>query len=200
MAEQPHQEAGQRVAATIKRLRTARGLTLRALAERSGLTPGFLSMAERGGTSLSLTSLFTLAEALETDPAALLGTTPAHRAAPTPYTVTRATDPAPEITSGARAYRVLTGSLPDQGLEGLVLTVRPTPEPSPVTQHDGEEFCYVLTGELVLHLPEGPHSLHPGDALHLKSQVPHALHNPGPTDATALWVVDHPMLAPGHHG
>jgi DNA-binding transcriptional regulator YiaG len=45
------------VGSTIRALRTERGLSLRELSRRTGLSTGFLSMVERGQSSLALTSL-----------------------------------------------------------------------------------------------------------------------------------------------
>ncbi|MFI5662143.1 helix-turn-helix domain-containing protein [Streptomyces sp. NPDC051684] len=181
------------VGAEIKRLRTERGLTLRVLAERCGLSAGFLSLAERGINALSLTSLFALANALDVDAVELLGA--AGRRSRHEYAITRHDDPhAARMALGEREHRVLTAELPDQCIETLATTVHPTAEPSPFTQHDGEEFCYVLRGELVFLLPDETAVLGPGDAVHFKSRVPHAIHNRGTEVAEVLWTVDRPLL------
>ncbi|MER7012268.1 XRE family transcriptional regulator [Saccharopolyspora sp. NPDC000359] len=181
------------VGAEIKRIRTERGLTLRELADRCGLSPGFLSLAERGINSISLTSLFALAGALDVDAVELLGA--AGRRDRREYSVSRHDDPdATRVVMGEREHRVLTADLPDQRIEALVTAVHPTTEPSPVTQHDGEEFCYVLRGELTFLLPEETAVLAAGDSIHFKSRVPHAIHNRGTDIAEVLWAVDRPLL------
>ncbi|POX42388.1 hypothetical protein C3486_05095 [Streptomyces sp. Ru73] len=186
-------DPAQQVGAEIKRMRTERGLTLRDLAERCGLSAGFLSLAERGINAISLTSLFALANALEVDAVELLGA--AGRRSRHEYAVTRHDDPhATTVAMGERTHRVLTADLPDQGIEVLATTVRPTAEPSPVTQHDGEEFCYVLRGELTFLLPDETAVLTAGDSIHFKSRIPHAIHNRGTDTAEVLWTVDRPLL------
>ncbi|MFI0470633.1 helix-turn-helix domain-containing protein [Saccharopolyspora sp. 5N102] len=181
------------VGAAIKRIRTERGLTLRDLAERCGLSPGFLSLAERGINSISLTSLFALAGALEVDAVELLGA--AGRRGRREYSIARHDDPdATRVVMGEREHRVLTADLPDQRLEAMVTAVHPTAEPSPVTQHDGEEFCHVLRGELVFLLPDETAVLGAGDSIHFKSRIPHAIHNRGTAIAEVLWTVDRPLL------
>ncbi|KAA5835019.1 XRE family transcriptional regulator [Saccharopolyspora hirsuta] len=181
------------VGAEIKRIRAERGLTLRELAERCGLSPGFLSLAERGVNSISLTSLFALANALDVDAAELLGT--AGRRSRREYSIARHDDPdATRVVMGEREHRVLTADLPDQRIEALVTAVHPTAGPSPVTQHDGEEFCYVLRGELTFLLADETAVLAAGDSIHFKSRVPHAIHNRGTDVAEVLWTVDRPML------
>lgn len=49
----------------LRAVRTARGLTLRTVAERSGIDPGHLSKVERGERCLSVDSLHRLAVVLE---------------------------------------------------------------------------------------------------------------------------------------
>ncbi|MFJ4987928.1 helix-turn-helix domain-containing protein [Streptomyces sp. NPDC088732] len=49
----------------IRAVRTARGLSLRSVAQRSGIDPGHLSKVERGEKQLSLDSLYRLAVVLE---------------------------------------------------------------------------------------------------------------------------------------
>jgi transcriptional regulator with XRE-family HTH domain len=55
------------VGSTIRALRNERGLSLRDLSRMSGLSTGFLSMVERGHSSLALTSLNNVAKALNVD-------------------------------------------------------------------------------------------------------------------------------------
>ncbi|MGP4016985.1 helix-turn-helix domain-containing protein [Saccharopolyspora sp. 5N708] len=192
-AEQAADGPSRHVAAAIKRTRTERGLTLRELAQRCGLSPGFLSLVERGINSISLTSLFALADALDVDAVDLLGT--AGRRARRDYAVARHDDPhAARVVMGEREHRVLTAELPDQRIEALATRVHPTAEPSPVSQHDGEEFCYVLRGELVFLLPEETVVLGAGDSIHFKSRTPHAIHNRGADVVEVLWTVDRPLL------
>lgn len=49
----------------LRAVRVARGLSLRAVAQRSGIDPGHLSKVERGEKQLSLDSLYRLANVLD---------------------------------------------------------------------------------------------------------------------------------------
>ncbi|NEC90446.1 helix-turn-helix domain-containing protein [Streptomyces sp. SID12501] len=49
----------------IRAVRAARGLTLRTVAQRSGIDPGHLSKVERGEKQLSIESLYRLAVVLD---------------------------------------------------------------------------------------------------------------------------------------
>jgi transcriptional regulator with XRE-family HTH domain len=56
-----------RFGAIVRRLRTQRGWTLRKLATRSGLSPIYVSIVERGGNVPSLTTVLELIEVLGGD-------------------------------------------------------------------------------------------------------------------------------------
>jgi transcriptional regulator with XRE-family HTH domain len=60
------------LAARVRRLRTARGLNRAALAQKCGLHASFVAAVERGTQSISLDSLYRLAEALDVLPETLI--------------------------------------------------------------------------------------------------------------------------------
>ena len=55
--------------------------------------------------------------------------------------------------------------------------------------HDGEEFAYVLSGELVFTVEGVEHTLVAGDCIHWKSTVPHLVRNDGDMPAEVVWVL-----------
>ncbi|WP_020497705.1 helix-turn-helix domain-containing protein [Sciscionella marina] len=177
------------VGAELRQRRTAAGYTLRELATAAELSPGFLSLVERGSCSLSLTSLFAVCRALEIDPAELLHSGQQPRPAAKPYAVgTKGCPDRPDVVVGERSFRVLSESFVDRGMEPLLMRVAPTSTPAPPTQHEGEEFGYLLSGRLLFTVDGAEFELNPGDHIHLSSGVPHSLVNPG-GPAEALWVV-----------
>jgi transcriptional regulator with XRE-family HTH domain len=60
------------VASNIRRMRTARGLSQEALADRCGLNRNYVGMLEREENSPTVDVLEKLAKALDVDPAAML--------------------------------------------------------------------------------------------------------------------------------
>ena len=54
--------------------------------------------------------------------------------------------------------------------------------------HDGEEFLYVLRGELHIELEEERYRLQPGDSFYFESTTPHSWKNPGRSETWLLWV------------
>jgi transcriptional regulator with XRE-family HTH domain len=95
----------------IRALRQEKGLSLRDLSSRTGLSTGFLSLVERGQSSLALTSLHAVAKALDLEVAAFFGangTVEPHRL---PH-VTRAEEGFDiAIAAKQRTYKLLSGEV-----------------------------------------------------------------------------------------
>jgi mannose-6-phosphate isomerase-like protein (cupin superfamily) len=54
--------------------------------------------------------------------------------------------------------------------------------------HEGEEFLFVLRGELQIALDGEEYHLKRGDSFYFESATPHHWKNPGRTEAWLLWV------------
>jgi transcriptional regulator with XRE-family HTH domain len=182
------------IGAEIRRLRRDRGMPLRELSARTGLSTGFLSLVERGLSSLALTSLYTVAQALDTDvghffPQPDRGQPP-H---PLPH-IGRGGEVETTITSSRRTYRLLSPRAPGKVLEPLLVTIQPTDTDTEPYAHDGEEFCYVLEGELTYVIEDREHRLGTGDSIHMRSTTPHAIRNDSGKPVEAVWVLTPPLL------
>ncbi len=181
----------------IRRLRQEQGLSLRDLSARSGLSIGFLSLVERGRSSLALTSLYAVAKALGSDVAHFF---PGERADPssakplTPTVVGAGDDAHVCITSSRRLYRLLSDRAPNKVLEPMRVTIQPTDKDAEPYGHGGEEFCYVLEGELTYLVDGAEYRLGRGDSIHLDSSVPHAIRNESGRVVEAVWVLTPPLL------
>ncbi len=67
------------VGANIRRIRRAQGLTQAALAQRAGLSTGYVSLIEQGRANPRLEAIVALANALKASPMALLKTETSNR-------------------------------------------------------------------------------------------------------------------------
>lgn len=195
----------------LRRFRKEQGLSLRGLSSRSGLSIGFLSQLERGLTSIGLTTLRDLAVTMGHDiteffdetvlvdsapsagSARLISTTQAAQASENSvtqeryFTLTRASgEHTRSYVSGERTYRMLSKRAPGLVLEPMLVEIAPGGVMPELEVHGGEEFAYVIRGELVYVVEGTPHRLSVGDSLHLKSAIPHSLHND--TDEVTLVV------------
>ena len=59
--------------------------------------------------------------------------------------------------------------------------------------YPGEEFCFVLKGQLTVTLGEAPFVLRAGDSIHYQRLQPHSWKNDGDEECIALWAVSPPM-------
>jgi transcriptional regulator with XRE-family HTH domain len=185
-------DAGERlveIGSTIRRLRRERGLSLRDLGRMTGFSISFLSLVERGRSSISLPSLHTLAVALGVEMSAFFpGSQPELAAS---ARVNRRAGDSRLPIQGAHTYRLLGTTGFDRALEPLLVTIAPDEETDPRDDyaHDGEEFAYVLSGELVFTVEGVEHTLVAGDCIHWKSTVPHLVRNNGDMPAEVVWVL-----------
>ena len=172
----------------VKALREAMDLSLRDLAERSGVSAPMLSQVERGETSPTLQVAARIAAGLELRLSQLLrldegGT----------VTVVRAGEGRRGGTDGHR-YEVLSPPLP--GLRAEVSRHRLTPgavtggpgDP-PIHEPGARETAVVEGGEVTLLIDGARHGLGPGDCVTFDADLPHHFENPGKEDAVLLAVV-----------
>jgi transcriptional regulator with XRE-family HTH domain len=178
------------VGKAIRTLRKEKGLSLRELSRLAGLSTSFLSMVERGRSSLALTSLNNVAKALDTDLADLFISERKVRVShPLPHVSRAEEDGRLAIASSQRVYKVLSPRAPGLILEPLLVTVQPNSGFEEPYNHEGEEFAYVIEGELIFTVDGEDHHLGPGDSIHLLSTVPHAIRNDADEPAKVLWVL-----------
>lgn len=186
------------IGAAIRSRRQELNLSLRELSKQSGLSIGFLSLVERGRSSPALTSLSNVAKALGVELSSFF---PAEeeeqneaeetkqRVSPLPY-VTRANDAAElSIILSQRIYKMLSPRIPGLVLEPIFVTVQPGDTMDEPYGHEGEEFAYVLSGELVFIVDGVPYRLGPGDSVHFRSTVSHAMRNDTDEPVQAIWVL-----------
>lgn len=90
----------------------------------------------------------------------------------------------------AYAYTPLSKPGPDKHLRGYLVTVDAMTEHKGVEyHHQGEEFIFVLKGEVTIQVGENVSRLAKGESLHFNSSLHHKLSNPNPEEATLLVVV-----------
>ena len=92
-------------------------------------------------------------------------------------------------TGSQRTYRILSGRSFSRVLEPLLVTVEPSDTIEEAYAHAGEEFAYILSGELLFVVDGVDHRLGPGDSIHFESTVPHSIHNDTDAPVEALWVL-----------
>ena len=76
----------------------------------------------------------------------------------------------------------------DRSMEPFLVTLAPDAEEMPGSIHEGEEFIYVLEGEMEVIIGEHKEVLYPGDSIYYQSSIPHLVrcHRGGPTRILAV--------------
>ena len=71
-------------------------------------------------------------------------------------------------------YKGLAAEVKGRHMEPLLVRLIESDQKE-ISQHDGEEFIYVLQGTVVLELGSERHELSPGDSVYYSSATPHWL-------------------------
>lgn len=165
----------------IKSRRQELGMTLQALADASGLSAPFLSQAERNQTIPSLVSLSALASALNVEIGYFMEVPKDENI------VRRADEPEYIDLDSPVTYRQLSSALPGQMMDAILMTIPPGHR-FPIDQRDGEDFLFVVEGEIVSQVGEVREVLKQGDSMHFRSQTPHSAWNDSDSDVVLLYV------------
>jgi len=169
---------GQEPGQALHSARVAKGLTLRELAGRVGMPYSTLSKLENGKMSFTYDKLIRLAQGLGIDLQELMSghaDQPA-TSAPGRRSVTRAgQEPLAESDSYNHFYPA--ADLVGKMMTPILIDIRATSldEMGGLVRHSGEEFLYVLRGEMELHSDlYTPLALGPGDCVYFDSAMAHA--------------------------
>ncbi len=165
----------------IRERRKELKLTLQELAGRTTLSVGFLSQVERNQATPSLSSVINITQALG------LSVNDLVRAPAGAGNVTRASEREDFHVAGLDVtYARLSASFEDHRFNAVEV-ILPAGYEAESLIHDGEEFIYVLEGEISMSLDGVEHHLGPGDTLHFPSSIRHRWHNPTGRQARLIW-------------
>lgn len=198
----------------LREVRRARGLSLRALAERLGVSPSLISQVETGRAKPSVSTLYaivnelgiSLDELLFIDARSLPGqsadASASGREAAGPGNglpdiqlpadpVQRAgTRKAIRLASGVIWERLTTASIPN--VDFLLVTYEvggASSQEHEYQRHTGQEWGYIISGSLGVRIGFDEYVLGPGDAIAFDSTTPHRLYNAGSEPVHGIWFV-----------
>lgn len=165
------------IAAQVRGLRRAAGLSVAEMAAKAAISKAMLSKIENAQTSCSLSTLAKLAAVLDIPVASLFrGADSAREAA-----FTEAGHGAVIVGRGTRVghHYELVGALRGQHkrLEPVLVTLTDKSEPYPLFQHPGTELLYMLEGVMVYAHGETEYTMRPGDTLLLDGEGLHGPHD-----------------------
>lgn len=174
----------QDVGQNIRKLRLASEATLDEIAKRAGLTKSTLSKIETGQTSSPISTLLAVSNALGVHLSEFFR----EEQKPASHVLTRKGQGRQIVRDGTRlgyAYEALAVDFPNKPLEPFLLTISPG-DAEGQFQHKGQEFIYLLAGEIAFTLGEEKFTIEAGDSLYFDSSLPHSLKLIGKTPARFL--------------
>ncbi|WP_151719378.1 helix-turn-helix domain-containing protein [Gemmobacter serpentinus] len=189
--DQPQAEESQRIAfgRHLKKLRQDRGLTLAECSKLTGLAISTLSKAERGLMALTYDRLSQIAAGLQIDMNALFGDE-GERFQPDSLAIARRGEFQLQETPNY-AYEILFPEIWGKAMTPMTGLVRARSRMAfkELIRHEGQEFVYVLAGQLTLHC-EGrdPITLATGESAYFDSGMGHVYTTAGEDDARILVV------------
>ncbi len=156
----------------IQQHRINKGLTLQELAEKTGLTKGYLSKIENSEKAPPVSTLINLAKALNVSMSEIFGETEER-------------SPVCLVKNGERriiardgsvfgyAYQTLAHKFSNKHMEPYILTLPLKPKENVLFQHKGEELLFVLEGTMKFFHGEKEFIVEEGDCVYFDGSIPH---------------------------
>ncbi len=173
------------VASRLRDLRESRGISMRTLATKSGLSANALSMIERGRTSPSVSTLYKLADALGVSITAFFGGESEKR-----QVVFMKSDERTRMSFTRGVFEALGGEQFGGHVEPFMLTLESGASCGPHNMsHTGHEFVFCLRGQLDYQVEKNDYHMEAGDSLLFAAQLKHKWRNPSHNVTNALIII-----------
>ena len=175
------------IGAKLKELRILKGLTQEELADRAELSKGFISQLERDLTSPSIATLMDILQCLGTSIGEFFNETPEEQIVfgKTDYFEKHDLELKNEI-------KWIIPNAQKNMMEPILLTLEPGGETYPDNPHEGEEFGYVLQGNISIHIGNKTYKAKKGESFYFVSDKKHYLSSKA--GAVLIWVSSPPSF------
>ena len=175
------------IGAKLKELRILKGLTQEELADRAELSKGFISQLERDLTSPSIATLMDILQCLGTSIGEFFNETPEEQIVfgKTDYFEKHDQELKNEI-------KWIIPNAQKNMMEPILLTLEPGGETYPDNPHEGEEFGYVLQGNISIHIGSKTYKAKKGESCYFVSDKKHYLSSKA--GAVLIWVSSPPSF------
>ena len=173
----------------IRRLRIEKQLTQEELANRCELSKGFISQVENDLTSPSIATLMDILEILGTNLTEFFSDAKEEQ-----ITFTR--DDMFETENEDLKYRLswLVPNAQKNEMEPIMITLEPEGQYIEEEPHEGEEFGFVLSGSIHLHLGKKKYKVKKGESFYYRPRENHYISNAGKTNAKVIWISTPPSF------
>ena len=177
------------IGAKLKELRIQKNLTQEELADRTELSKGFISQLERDLTSPSIATLMDILQALGTDLRDFFNEEPEEQV------VFHDSDYFEKLDE---EYRNKTEWIIPNAQKNIMEPIRLTLEPGgstyPDNPHEGEEFGYILSGSVTIHIGKRAIRAKKGESFYFTPNSTHYLTANEKTGASLIWVSSPPSF------
>jgi DNA-binding transcriptional MerR regulator/quercetin dioxygenase-like cupin family protein len=179
-AIKPSSNSAASIGPRLRRLRTKRGVGLAEVAAAAGISVGFLSALERSQMTASVGTLRRLARYYKTNILDFFDATELNTRLVRP--------PKRKVLEAGPGVRMELLACGNKVMEPHLFRIAPKAGSGESYAHEGEEFLFVLRGELQIALDGEEYHLKRGDSFYFESATPHRWKNPGRSETWLLWV------------
>jgi transcriptional regulator with XRE-family HTH domain len=173
----------------IRLLRMEKQLTQEELANRCELSKGFISQVENDLTSPSISTLVDILEVLGTNLPDFFSDTKEEK-----VTFCKA-DMFEKVDEDLKySLMWLIPNAQKNIMEPIMLNLEPGGQYIEEEPHEGEEFGYVISGSINLHLGKKKYKLKKGDSFYYKANSTHYIDNAGKSAAKVIWISTPPSF------
>jgi transcriptional regulator with XRE-family HTH domain len=183
LCEQKGSASGEGFGAKVCKLREAQNWSVEDLAKATGQTPEFIDQVENEKFSPSVGFLLMLAKALDVNPGTFLSKAEKD-------IIQDQRSKAFMKRTQNYSYQALTPHAESDHLRAFMITIESRQIHKPVEyKHEGEEFIYVMEGELEVMLGGKAHHLKTDESIHFNSDIPHKLKSLSNEDTRCLVIL-----------
>lgn len=177
----------------IRQIREMQNMSVEDLADNSNTSVELISKLEDGALVPSLTPLMQIARALGVRLGTFLDDAPNNEPVVVKNgesdNVVRFSGNCDTCESSTLDFFSLAKDKADRHMEPFIIDVHPRSGEVNPSSHEGEEFIYVLSGQIEILYGKDSFTLSTGDSIYYDSVVPHHVHAVGNEDAKILAVV-----------
>ena len=152
----------------LKKVRKSRKMTLQELSDRSSLSISFLSQVERGLRTLTFTSMNKISEALDVNVNFFFGNGNSS-------VKKKVRDRPSEVETFS--YTSLKGKMENPDFIPALVELKSGESQKIPYTHRGQEFVYVLSGQLEVELDGMKETLYAEESIHIDSSMAHHWYN-----------------------
>ena len=177
------------IGSKIRELRIQKNLTQEELADRAELSKGFISQLERNLTSPSIATLVDILQCLGTNLEEFFTGTSSEQV------VFKKTDYFEKYDSELKnEVKWIIPNAQKNIIEPILLTLEAGGSTYPDNPHEGEEFGYVISGSIILHIGNRQYKVKKGESFYFTANKQHHITASEKSGATLLWVSTPPSF------